>query len=289
MDQILKIVHIITRLILGGAQENTLITCKLLAERGHDVTLITGPAIGPEGELFNQAKNEKSDTKKLDLLWEIGLYSRAYHEIENFVKYLFSRYTMKKVGKLSSTDRTKLEQCIWGALQKNPVLNQWNKQGFFMEQGKKHSLSKFKVGFMMNFFYKVQKNFDFKSEYKLALKGSDPDLWIRNLLNIIKKIWGLASKLTSEQERKKLLKGVGKAYSKWLKFEKKGEAKPSLKNDLLYLVKTLKLMPSLRDFKVSTGTFHSVTLDEMVAKLGSMGANHIQSQHRGTIGKTKRR
>jgi glycosyltransferase involved in cell wall biosynthesis len=55
---ILKIVHIITRLILGGAQENTLITCKLLAQRGHDVTLITGPAIGPEGELFNQTKEQ---------------------------------------------------------------------------------------------------------------------------------------------------------------------------------------------------------------------------------------
>jgi glycosyltransferase involved in cell wall biosynthesis len=54
----LKIVHIITRLILGGAQENTLITCKLLAQRGHDVTLITGPAIGPEGELFNQTKGQ---------------------------------------------------------------------------------------------------------------------------------------------------------------------------------------------------------------------------------------
>jgi len=58
---LMKIVHIITRLILGGAQENTLITCKLLAERGHDVTLITGPAIGPEGELFDQTKNEKYD------------------------------------------------------------------------------------------------------------------------------------------------------------------------------------------------------------------------------------
>jgi glycosyltransferase involved in cell wall biosynthesis len=54
----MRIVHIITRLILGGAQENTLITCKLLAERGYDVTLITGPAIGPEGELFEQAKNQ---------------------------------------------------------------------------------------------------------------------------------------------------------------------------------------------------------------------------------------
>jgi len=57
----MKIVHIITRLILGGAQENTLITCKLLAQRGHDVTLITGPAIGPEGELFEQTKNQKYD------------------------------------------------------------------------------------------------------------------------------------------------------------------------------------------------------------------------------------
>ena len=55
----MKIVHIITRLILGGAQENTLIICKLLAQRGHDVTLITGPAIGPEGELFEQTKNQK--------------------------------------------------------------------------------------------------------------------------------------------------------------------------------------------------------------------------------------
>jgi glycosyltransferase involved in cell wall biosynthesis len=49
-------------LILGGAQENTLITCKLLAERGHDVTLITGPALGPEGELFQQTENQKYKT-----------------------------------------------------------------------------------------------------------------------------------------------------------------------------------------------------------------------------------
>ncbi len=54
----MKIVHIITRLILGGAQENTLITCKVLAQRGHDVTLVTGPALGPEGELFNQAQGQ---------------------------------------------------------------------------------------------------------------------------------------------------------------------------------------------------------------------------------------
>jgi glycosyltransferase involved in cell wall biosynthesis len=58
----MKIAHIITRLILGGAQENTLITCKLLANRGYDVTLITGPALGPEGQLFKQTKNQKYKT-----------------------------------------------------------------------------------------------------------------------------------------------------------------------------------------------------------------------------------
>lgn len=55
----MKIVHIITRLIIGGAQENTLITCKGLAERGHEVTLITGPAEGPEGALFEETKGQK--------------------------------------------------------------------------------------------------------------------------------------------------------------------------------------------------------------------------------------
>lgn len=52
----MKICHVITRLILGGAQENTLLSCEGLHARGHDVTLITGPAIGPEGELLTRAR-----------------------------------------------------------------------------------------------------------------------------------------------------------------------------------------------------------------------------------------
>lgn len=64
----MKIVHIITRLILGGAQENTLITCRYLAEMGYDITLITGPAIGPEGDLYYQTKNAPFNTIILDEL-----------------------------------------------------------------------------------------------------------------------------------------------------------------------------------------------------------------------------
>jgi glycosyltransferase involved in cell wall biosynthesis len=52
----MRIVHVITRMILGGAQENTLFTCEGLHARGHEVALITGPPLGPEGELLDRAR-----------------------------------------------------------------------------------------------------------------------------------------------------------------------------------------------------------------------------------------
>src|SRR3954449_10935822 len=52
----MRVVHVITRLIIGGAQENTLLTVEGLHHRhGADVTLIAGPAEGPEGDLFDHA------------------------------------------------------------------------------------------------------------------------------------------------------------------------------------------------------------------------------------------
>jgi glycosyltransferase involved in cell wall biosynthesis len=51
----MHICHVITRLIIGGAQENTLLTCRGLSERGHRVTLVAGPETGPEGSLWDQA------------------------------------------------------------------------------------------------------------------------------------------------------------------------------------------------------------------------------------------
>jgi glycosyltransferase involved in cell wall biosynthesis len=52
-----KVLHIITRLILGGAQENTILTVEGLDRKeGYDVILVTGPPIGPEGELVSRAR-----------------------------------------------------------------------------------------------------------------------------------------------------------------------------------------------------------------------------------------
>ena len=52
----LRIAHVITRLIVGGAQENTLLSCEGQHDRGHDVTLLTGPSEGPEGSLMERAR-----------------------------------------------------------------------------------------------------------------------------------------------------------------------------------------------------------------------------------------
>ena len=87
----MKIVHIITRLVLGGAQENTLITCKLLAERGHDVTLITGPALGPEGGLFEQTKTAGYKTIVIDSL------RRAINPKHDFSAYFQIKKILKEL------------------------------------------------------------------------------------------------------------------------------------------------------------------------------------------------
>src|SRR4051812_3431150 len=53
----MRIVHIITRMVIGGAQENTLYNCEDLVRLfGDDVTLVTGPSLGPEGALLQQGR-----------------------------------------------------------------------------------------------------------------------------------------------------------------------------------------------------------------------------------------
>lgn len=53
----MRIAHVITRLILGGAQENTVLCCEdLMREYGDRVLLITGPPLGPEGSLLQRAR-----------------------------------------------------------------------------------------------------------------------------------------------------------------------------------------------------------------------------------------
>ena len=61
----MKIVHVITRMILGGAQENTLLSCAGLLGLGHQVRLLTGPTAGPEGELLSEARSRGVPVEEL--------------------------------------------------------------------------------------------------------------------------------------------------------------------------------------------------------------------------------
>lgn len=56
----MRVAHVITRMIVGGAQENTLFNCEdLIRDHGDDVLLITGPSLGPEGELLGQGRGDE--------------------------------------------------------------------------------------------------------------------------------------------------------------------------------------------------------------------------------------
>ena len=51
-----RIMHISTRLIVGGSQENTVLSCEGQADAGHAVSLVFGPIYGPEGSLLDRVR-----------------------------------------------------------------------------------------------------------------------------------------------------------------------------------------------------------------------------------------
>lgn len=56
----IKVAQVITRMIVGGAQENTLYTARKLGEKeNYDLVLITGPGLGPEGNLLETLRPQE--------------------------------------------------------------------------------------------------------------------------------------------------------------------------------------------------------------------------------------
>ncbi|MEO5617934.1 MAG: glycosyltransferase family 4 protein [Candidatus Eisenbacteria bacterium] len=52
----LRVLHIITRMIVGGAQENTMLSCALVDRTRFASELLCGPQTGPEGELHGETR-----------------------------------------------------------------------------------------------------------------------------------------------------------------------------------------------------------------------------------------
>ncbi|MCP3968367.1 MAG: glycosyltransferase family 4 protein [Lentisphaerae bacterium] len=85
----LKICHVITRMIVGGAQENTLFTIVGHIQEGHEVVLVTGPSPGPEGELLSNSDYPKFEIAEIPhLVREVSVSKdiKAYRELKKFFK-----------------------------------------------------------------------------------------------------------------------------------------------------------------------------------------------------------
>ena len=90
----IKIAHIITRLIVGGAQENTLLSViELQKKKEYDVTLISGPTIGPEGNLYDQIKAYGVNLRIISHLGrEISIWADLYALIQLYRLIKQERY-----------------------------------------------------------------------------------------------------------------------------------------------------------------------------------------------------
>jgi len=84
----IRCIHVITRLILGGAQENTLFTVEGLDQTDrYRTTLVTGPAIGPEGDLLTRARENHVDLIVLDSLHREISPSRDLKALRELTQY----------------------------------------------------------------------------------------------------------------------------------------------------------------------------------------------------------
>jgi glycosyltransferase involved in cell wall biosynthesis len=89
----MKIVHVITRMILGGAQENTLLSVEDQHSLWHDeVTLVTGPAIGPEGSLIERARAKQLDVRIIPEL------RREIHPVRDWRSYRHIVWLLREVN-----------------------------------------------------------------------------------------------------------------------------------------------------------------------------------------------
>ena len=83
-----KIVHIITRFINGGAEENTLITCNYSAKKGDKVYLVTGKEI--DKEIISKLNSKIKVIKINNLIREIDFIKdlKAMYKIFKFLKFI---------------------------------------------------------------------------------------------------------------------------------------------------------------------------------------------------------
>jgi len=84
----MRILHISTRLILGGSQENTVLSCEGQARLGHEVHLAFGPIYGPEGSLLERVRAFRAEDPSPQPSPRGGGGTIATHEVAHLVRDL---------------------------------------------------------------------------------------------------------------------------------------------------------------------------------------------------------
>lgn len=87
----MRILHVITRLIVGGAQQNTVLCCADQVAAGHDVALAFGPIYGPEGSLRDEAIASGAELIELPAMRRAilpGSDLRCYLELRRLIERL---------------------------------------------------------------------------------------------------------------------------------------------------------------------------------------------------------
>ncbi len=79
----MRICHISTRLILGGSQENTVLSCEGQARMGHEVHLAFGPIYGPEGSMLDRVRAFRTDDDRVIHTHEVPDLIREIHPLRD--------------------------------------------------------------------------------------------------------------------------------------------------------------------------------------------------------------
>ena len=88
-QRMIKALHIITRLIKGGAQENTLLTVVNLDKTRYQTALVSGPSVGSEGEIESKARRLGANLTDIpELIREISPIPdlKALYKLYRFIK-----------------------------------------------------------------------------------------------------------------------------------------------------------------------------------------------------------
>lgn len=85
------ILHVSTRLILGGSQQAVVVTCAAQVASGHEVYLAYGPVYGPEGSLLDRARETGAH------LVEVGPMRRALLPAHDYRCYRHLRRLMREI------------------------------------------------------------------------------------------------------------------------------------------------------------------------------------------------